>query len=157
MADGAPGPERPSARARLRSGGGVAAFAVLLVSLAGPNPVSDVRRRVEALRRSSAWSASDRRLAGMSAAYDRRFFEFVRAARASLPPGARGVALYAPRIPTWGGLFLAVYTFAPVPVLLAPPRVPPGWVALEYASGKAPSALPLLRALPGGAMVGPAP
>ncbi len=130
----------------------MAAFLTLLVCLPGGNPWPDLRARLEILRRSCCEDLAARRLAGSAAAYDRRFFEFVLAARGALPPGIKGVALYAPGIPEWGGLYLAIYQFAPVPVFLAPARVPPGWVAAVYGS-PAPPGWRLLRALPGGALL----
>jgi hypothetical protein len=141
---------------RLRLAGGVAAVVVLLVSLPGGNPGPRVRGSLATLRRTAGSDLRARRLAGRGPAYDRRFFELVLAARDALPPGTNGIALFAPEIPEWGGRYLAIYELAPVPVVAAPDRIPAGWVALVY-GGRWPPGLRLLRTLPGGALLAPAP
>ncbi len=73
-------------------------------------------------------------------------------ARDALPPDTPGLALYAPGIPEWGGLYLAIYHFAPTPVLLAPKRVPPGWLVLTYGPA-APPVGRVLRQFEDGALV----
>ncbi len=140
--------------ARLRQTFGLAAFLTLLAFLPGGNPLPDVRARLGTLRLLARHDLRARRLAGSSAGYDRRFFEFVLAAREALPPGSKGVALYAPGIPEWGGLYLTIYHFAPVPVIVAPARVPVGWVAAVYGQYPPPN-LRLVRPLPGGALFAP--
>jgi hypothetical protein len=141
---------------RLRLAGGVAAVAVLLVSLPGGNPGLRVRESLATLRRTAGSDLRARRLAGRGPAYDRRFFELVLAVRDALPPGTKGIALFAPEIPEWGGRYLAIYELAPVPVVAAPNQIPAGWVALVY-GGRWPPGLRLLRPLPGGALLAPAP
>ena len=81
---------------------------------------ADLRSRVEILRRFGSQELRTRRWAGSSAAYDRRFFEYLAHLRKAVPFDAKGLALYAPGIPEWGGLYLAVYDFAPFPVVIAP-------------------------------------
>ena len=140
---------------RLLAGG--VAFLTLLFTLPGGNPLPEVRVSLRRIRETADKDLRSRRLAGRDPEYDRRFFQMVLAARDSLPAGSGGVALYAPEIPSWGGLYLTIYEFAPIPVVLAPPRVPTGWIALTYGPGEAPSKLPLLRAFSHGTMLGPAP
>lgn len=136
---------------------GLGAFLVVLSSLPGGDPTGNVSARFETLRRTAGENLAGRRLAGRAPAYDRAFFELIRGLPEVLPPGTRGVALYAPAIPTWGGAFLAVYELAPLPVVLAPSRVPPGWVAVAYPPNAAPPGLKPYRALPGAEVLLPAP
>jgi len=140
----------------VRQGLGVASFAALLFFLTGGNPLPDLRARLSVLRGSVGENLRARRLAGSAAAYDRRFFEGILAARDALPPGSKGVAVYAPAVPEWGGLYLAVYHFAPVPVLIAPSRVPAGWLAICYGQDPRPG-WRVVRPLPGGALLMPSP
>jgi hypothetical protein len=120
---------------RLRPIAATVAFVTAFVFLTGDDPLPDFRGRLGILRRSWRKELAARRLEGAAAAYDRRFAALLVSARDALPPGTRGLALYAPGIPEWGGLYLAVYDFAPTPVLLAPRRVPPGWLTLTYGQG----------------------
>jgi hypothetical protein len=64
--------------------------------------------------------------------------------------------LYAPGIPEWGGLYLGVYLFAPTPVLIAPARVPPGWLVLAYGPS-APAAGRVVRRFADGVLLAPNP
>lgn len=130
------------------------AFATLIVFFLNGNPAREILGRIAVLRRSTALDFRGRRLEGSAAAYDRRFAALVLAARESLPPGTRGVALYAPGIPEWGGLFLAIYEFAPIPVIIAPRRVPAGWVALTYGPAVL-EGLRVVRSFEGGALLAP--
>lgn len=155
MAMNAPSSARAVLR-RLRRAGGIAAVAILLVFLPDGNPWPRVRGSLATLRYSGRWDLRARRLEGRGPAYDRKFFELVLAARNALPPGTKGIALYAPEIPEWGGRYLAIYELAPVPVVAAPARVPAGWVALAYGRSWPPGLRPL-RSLPGGALLAPAP
>jgi hypothetical protein len=141
---------------RFRLAAGAAAFVTLLIVLPGGNPLPDARASLKTLRESAGSDLRARRLAGRGPAYDRRFFQLVLAARDALPPGSSGVALYAPGIPEWGGRYLAIYEFAPVPVVAAPFPVPAGWVSVVYGSHW-PAGLRLVRSLPGGALLAPAP
>ena len=128
---------------RLRRIAATLAYITAFVFLIGGNPLPDFLGRFAVLRRSLHRNSWERRLEGTAAAYDRRFAAFLEAARGALPPDTPGLALYAPGIPEWGGLYLAVYHFAPKPVLLAPKRVPPGWLVLSYG----PAAPPVGRVL----------
>ncbi len=141
---------------RFRLGAGAAAFVTLLFVLPAGNPLADVRASIATIRGSAGLDLRARHLAGRGAAYDRRFFELVMAARDALPPGSTGVALYAPGIPEWGGRYLTIYDFAPLPVGVAPARAPAGWVAIVYGPDRPPG-WRLLRELPGGALLIPAP
>ncbi len=145
-----------SALRRLRLAGGVAAVAVLLVAVPGGNLAARLRGSLATLRHTAGTDLPARRLAGRGPAYDRRFFELVLAARNALPPGTKGIVLLAPQIPEWGGRYLAIYELAPMPVVAAPDRIPPGWVALVYGDHWPPG-LRLLSRLPGGALLAPAP
>src|SRR5438552_3976948 len=107
---------------RLRLAGGVAAVTVLLVSVPGGNLAARLRGNLATLRHTAGIDLRARRLAGRGPAYDRRFFELVLAARSALPPGTKGIALFAPQIPEWGGRYLAIYELAPMPVVAAPDR-----------------------------------
>lgn len=141
---------------RLRRIAATVAFLIAFVFLAGGDPFPDFRGRLGILRRSWRKESPARRLEGSAAAYDRRFAALVVSARDALPPGTPGVALYAPGIPEWGGLFLAVYCFAPTPVMLAPTRVPPGWLVLTYGQA-GPSDGRIVRRFDDGALLLPPP
>lgn len=135
---------------------GAAALVTLLIILPADHPAAELRGNLATWRALAGQDLRTRRLAGRATAYDRRFFEAVLAARDALPPGTEGVALYAPGIPDWGGGYLAIYYFAPMPAVLAPPKVPSKWVAVTYGvSG--PENLRVLRQLPGGALLAPTP
>ncbi len=130
------------------------AFSLLLISLLRRNSVEELRSRVTILRRFAAEDLRTRRMAGTSVAYDRRFFEFLERARPALPPGTKGLALYAPGIPEWAGYYVAVYHLAPLPVADAPKKIAEGWVAAIYGAER-PSGWRLLRELPNGALLLP--
>lgn len=107
-------------------------FLLLLFELLRRDFAGEVSSRVGILRRFGGQDLRTRRLMGTAAAYDRRFFEFIERARSVLPPGTPGLALYAPGIPEWGGLYLAVYHLAPLPVQIAPEHPPEGFLAAVY-------------------------
>ena len=112
----------------------------------------ELRSRVEILRRFGGQDLRTRRWAGSSAAYDRRFFEYLAYLKQALPSDAKGLALFAPGIPEWGGRYLAIYDFAPFPVVFAPSEVPDGWVAAVYGAPPLPG-WRVLRELPNGALL----
>ena len=152
-----PSGPRPTDRTllrRLRQAGGALAVATLLVFLPGGNPLPRVRGSLATLRNTAGKDLQARRMSGRGPAYDRRFFELVLAARDALPRGTRGIALYAPGIPEWGGRYLAIYELAPIPVIAQPDKIPAGWVALVYGS-EWPAEWRVLRSLPGGALLAP--
>lgn len=130
----------------------VLSISLFFLFLLSRTSVEELRARVGILRRFAGEELRLRRMAGTAAAYDRRFFQFLELAKLALPRDAKGLALYAPGIPEWGGLYLAIYHFAPFPVVIAPPEVPEGWVAAVY--GRPP--LPgwrVVRELPNGALL----
>lgn len=105
--------------------------ALLLLLLLRADDPRELVRRAGLFERSAPLELSVRRLNGTAAAFDREFFIFLESVRRQLPPGAPGVAILgAPRSEQF--LYLATYHFAPVPVLLAPDRVPPGWLLAMY-------------------------
>lgn len=87
--------------------------------------------------------------------FDRSYFVFLESARRTLPPGARGVALYAPGADE-SAFYLAVYEFAPLPVRLNPARPDPGWIAAIYGSAR-PAGGKVVREVPGGVLLAPDP
>jgi hypothetical protein len=129
-----------------------AGAALLLLFLLADSP-SELARRARFLARSASSELALRRLSGSGAAFDRKFFVFLEALRRSLPRDARGVALYAPH-PSTQELYLASYQLAPVPVLLAPARVPPRWLAALYGPPP-PGEWRVIAPLPGGTLAAP--
>jgi hypothetical protein len=141
---------------KLRQAGGVLAVATLFFFVVGGNPLPRVRRALTTIRNTAGSDLRARRLSGRGPAYDRHFFELVLAARDALPAQTKGIALYAPRVPDWGGKYLAIYEMAPIPVFAEPASVPAGWVALVY-GGEPPAGWRVLHAFPGGgALMAPA-
>lgn len=107
-------------------------------------------RRAAFLAASASRPLADRRLGGSGAAFDRRFFAFLEAARRTLPAGVEGVALETAR----GGddeLYLASYHLAPAPVVRAPRPIPPRWAAASYGVPP-PAGWRVIASLPGGAL-----
>ncbi len=128
-----------------------AALGVLLVFRAWQDPVA---RRVRSLRAFAPRELAVRRLGGSSAAFDRRYFVFLESVRRSLPRGAAGVAIVMPA-PGDPALHLAAYALAPLPVAIAPARVPPGWLLAVYGPER-PAGWSVVAELPGGALLVPA-
>lgn len=113
------------------------ASALLLLFLFWRADLGRVRGRVRALTRSAALDGNVRRLNGTAAAFDRQFYVFLESARRALPPATAGVAILgAPA--SDAALYLAAYDLAPVPVLVAPPRVPPAWLLAVYGPERPP-------------------
>ena len=127
-----------------------ALFVIILLLSVSP---AELRRRAAFLRRSAGYELAGRRLEGSGAAFDREFFRFLENVRRSLPADARGVAIFAPD-PTTEALHLASYHLAPVPVLLAPRRVPPRWIGAWHRL-PVPEGSRLVRSLPNGALAFP--
>ncbi|MGH9317082.1 MAG: hypothetical protein ACRD1P_08250 [Thermoanaerobaculia bacterium] len=138
----------------------LAAFSLLLVLCLFGNSPGEVRRRLRDLNHRLSYlnhyASQDlpvRRLGGSSAAFDRRFFIFLESARRKMPRGVSGVALYVPHA-TEQQLYLASYHLAPLPVLPAPPQVPPGWIVAVYGQNLPPGAS-LVARVSGGALLKP--
>ena len=129
-----------------------AGAALLLLFLLADSP-RELARRARFLARSASSELALRRLSGSGAAFDREFFVFLEALRRILPRDARGVALYVPH-PSTQELYLASYQLAPVPVLIAPARVPPRWLAASYGQ-LPPSEWRVIAPLPGGTLAAP--
>lgn len=109
---------------------GLASALLLLLLLAQNDPVK-LGRRAGVLLRSAPLDSNTRRLNGTATAFDRQFFVFLESARRNLPAGARGVALLG--VPRTNEVsYLAAYHLAPIPVLVAPEAVPPGWLLAVY-------------------------
>jgi hypothetical protein len=108
-----------------------AAFSLLLVLCLFRNSPEELGQRLRYLRHYASQDLAVRRLGGSSAAFDRRFFIFLESARRKMPHDASGVVLYVPHA-TEQQLYLATYHLAPLPVLPAPQRVSPSWVAAVY-------------------------
>jgi hypothetical protein len=73
----------------------------------------------------------------MAAAFDPQFYVFLESARRGLPPATPGVAIFGAPASS-PAAYLATYHLAPVPVLVAPERVPPGWVLAVYGRERPP-------------------
>jgi len=104
---------------------------LLLLLLVAPNRPRELARRVRLLSHDARRDPALRRLDGSSAAFDRRYFFFLESARRQVPSGASGIAVWVPS-PSEAARNLAAYQFAPLPALLGPPEVPPGWVLAVY-------------------------
>jgi len=138
---------------RARRLAAVAAATLLLVLFLLQNRPAELSQRVVFLRSSASQELALRRLGGSGAAFDRRYFAFLESARRKIPPGTRGVAIFVDP-PTKPALYLASYTLAPVPVVLAPRQVPPRWIAAVYGQTP-PAGWRVLATLPGGALLAP--
>jgi len=125
----------------------VAAAALLAIFLTS-EPPRVLTRRAAFLGESASRPLAARRLAGSGAAFDRRFFEFLEAARRALPAGIAGVALDTPRDAP-EELYLASYHLAPRPVLFKASAAPPRWAAASYGVPR-PSGWRVVATLPGG-------
>ncbi len=122
---------------RLRRAAVAAASTLLLLLLLHRDGPTELGRRAATLFRSASLDLNTRRLHGTAAAFDRQFYVFLESVRSSLPRGASGVVLLGvPR--TDQVLYLATYHLAPVPVLIAPEHVPPGWLLAVYGPDRPP-------------------
>jgi hypothetical protein len=131
----------------------LSAGAVLLVLFVLGNSPQELRRRVAYLTRSASLETAARRLGGSGTAFDRRFFVFLETLSRRLPRDVVGVAILTPR-PSPEALHLASYSLAPVPVVMAPARVPPRWLAAVY-DLPPPPGFRILARLPGGTLLAP--
>ncbi len=119
-----------------RAVAGLASAFLLLVLLRRDDPAR-LLGRARTLARSAPLDGNLRRSNGTAAAFDRQFSVFLESARRSLPPSASGVAILgAPGSDQ--AAYLAAYHLAPVPVLVSPRRVPPGWVLAVYGPERPP-------------------
>ena len=131
----------------------LSAGAVLLVLLLTANSPRELGRRAEYLGRSAPLELAARRLGGSGTAFDRSFFVFLETLSRRLPRDVVGVAIFTPR-PSPEALHLASYALAPVPVVMAPARVPPRWLAAVY-DLPPPEGFRILARLPRGALLAP--
>jgi hypothetical protein len=101
---------------------------LLLLRLDGP---TELGRRAATLLRSARLDSKTRRLHGTATAFDRQFYVFLESVRSRLPPGACGVAVLG--VPRTNQVeCLATYHLAPIPLLVAPKQIPPGWLLAVY-------------------------
>jgi hypothetical protein len=113
------------------------ASTLLLLLLLSYDGSTELGRRAGILVRSASLDSNTRRFHGTATAFDRQFYVFLESVRSRLPPGAGGVAvLGVPR--TDQVFYLATYHFAPIPVLVAPEQVPPGWLLAVYGPERPP-------------------
>ena len=138
---------------RARTLAAVAAGTLLLVIFLLRNRPDELRRRIVFLRHTASQDLALRRLGGSGAAFDRGYFAFLESARRRIPHGTRGVAIFLDR-PSQPALYLASYTLAPTPVVLAPRQVPPRWIAAVYGETP-PAGWRVLATVPGGALLAP--
>jgi hypothetical protein len=124
-----------------------AALAVVLVVAGNPG---ELLRRARYLAGSAPLELARRRAGGSGTAFDRDFFVFVEAVRRTLPSGVPGVAVMTNRSSPQA-LYLASYVLAPVPVLVEPHGVPPGWLAAVYRV-RPPEGWRIVARLPNGAL-----
>jgi hypothetical protein len=115
---------------------GLASALLLLVLLRQDDP-ERLRSRARLLVRMAPLDANLRRLNGTAAAFDPQFYVFLESARRGLPPATPGVAILGAPASS-PAAYLATYHLAPVPVLVAPERVPPGWVLAVYGRERPP-------------------
>jgi hypothetical protein len=114
-----------------------AASTLLLLLLLSRDGSTELGRRAGILLRSGSFDSNTRRLHGTATAFDRQFYVFLESVRSRLPRGAGGVAILGvPR--TEQVFYLATYHFAPIPVLVAPEQVPPGWLLAVYGPDRPP-------------------
>jgi hypothetical protein len=109
----------------------VAYGALLLFLLVAFTRPRELALRARLLTQDASRDLAVRRLEGSSAAFDRRYFHFLEWARRRLPLDAAGVAVFEPS-PRMPARVLALYQFAPRPVLLSPETIPRGWIVAVY-------------------------
>jgi hypothetical protein len=131
----------------------LSAAAVLLLLFFLASSPRELARRAEFLAGSASTDLAVRRANGSGTAFDRSYFVFVESIRRRLPGNIRGVAIFTPH-PTTEALYLAAYELAPVPVLLAPARVPPRWLAAAYRVPP-PDGWRIVARVPGGSLSAP--
>lgn len=139
-----------TARRALATLGAGALAAILLARI----PLGELRRRLTYIARYAPREPAVRRLGGSSADFDRDYFLLVEWARRVLPPDASGVAVFPERPIPGKGTHLTIYTMAPVPALVAPDRVPEGWLVLA-AGARRPPGWRVIAETEGGALLAP--
>jgi hypothetical protein len=113
------------------------ASSLLLLLLLSRDGSTELGRRAGILVRSASLDSNTRRLHGTATAFDRQFYVFLESVRSRLPRGVGGVAvLGVPR--TDQVFYLTTYHFAPIPVLVSPEQVPPGWLLAVYGPERPP-------------------
>jgi len=132
------------------------AAAALAASLVASDPPKDLARRVRSLSHYASQTLAVRRLGGSSADFDRHYFILLEWARPRLPKSTPGLAVFPETDLPSRGEYLTVYEFAPLPTLVAPERVPDGWLALIYGRRR-PEGWRVLQELPYGALLDPKP
>ncbi len=137
-------------RRALATLGSAALAAILLARI----PVDELRRRWVHVVRFSPRELAVRRLGGSSTDFDRAYFILLEWARRTLPPGTRGVAVFPPHPIPGKGIYLTIYTLAPVPSLVAPDTVPEGWLVLAAGDARPPN-WRVIAETKGGALLAP--
>jgi len=132
------------------------AAGILAASLIASKSPRDLVRRLPSLSHSASQELAERRLDGRSADFDRRYFLLLEWARPQIPRGTRGVAVFPDGELPSRGAYLTIYEFAPLPTLVAPDRVPDGWLALVYGRRR-PAGWRVVEELPYGALLEPTP
>lgn len=132
-----------------------AATAALLVLLAARLVrTADVPRRLRFLAHYAAEPLPVRRLGGTAADFDRDYFILLEWARRTMPAGTPGIAVYPDREIPGRGVYLTIYHFAPLPTVVQPEQIPPGWLALVYGPRR-PAGWRVVGEIPSGALLEP--
>ena len=132
------------------------AAGILAASLIASKSPRDLARRLRSTPRFASQELAVRRLDGSSTDFDRRYFILLESARPQIPRGTRGIAVFPDVELPSRGAYLTIYEFAPLPTLVAPDRVPDGWLALVYGDRR-PAGWRVVEELPYGALLEPAP
>lgn len=132
------------------------AAGILAASLVASKSPRDLVRRLRSLPHSASQELAVRRLDGSSTDFDRRYFTLLERARPQIPRGTRGIAVFPDGELPSRGAYLTIYEFAPLPTLVAPDRVPDGWLALVYGERR-PAGWRVVEELPYGALLEPMP
>jgi hypothetical protein len=132
------------------------AAGVLAAALIASDPPKDLARRVRSLSHYASQALPVRRLGGSSTDFDRHYFILLEWARPRIPRDAPGVAVFPDFDLPSRGEYLTIYELAPLPTLVAPDRIPDGWLALVYGRRR-PEGWRVLQELPYGALLDPAP
>jgi len=132
------------------------AAGILAASLIASDPPKDLARRIRSLSHFASQELAVRRLGGSSTDFDRHYFILLESARRRMPKGAQGLAVFHGGELPVRGEYLTIYEFAPLPTLVAPARVPDGWLALVYGPRR-PEGWRVIQELPYGALLDPTP